>query len=538
VRPFEDAVVAEYTAAGFWDPEPLAERIATNASRQPDRLAFAGDGETMTWREYHERSGALARQLSGAGLGRDDFVAVLLPDGPAVHAIYVAAERAGVIVVGMGPRARANEIHHMLRVTGCRTLVTEHTHRGTPAAELAADLRARGADLERHLVLDGCVLLEDGEPVPEDSTLGPAAALGPDDLCLVNSTSGTTGLPKCVMQTQNRWKYFHQLAVAAGDMNEDDRFLGLVPAPYGFGLWTAHFTPALLGAPTVTMRDFDAEGALELIERHQITVIACVSTQFVMMLNSPGFHQRELGSLRSMFTGGERVPTERARVWEEATGSLVLQFYGSNESGAVSRTTVEDSAELRLTTAGRTIRDMGVRLLEPGTGELLPEGAGRGICAVRGPAMTPGYYADEAANRELFRADGLMVCADIVEIDSRGYLTVVGRQSDFIIRGGQNVSAQAVEEVVERHPSVGVAGVVGMPDEVYGERVCAFVELRDGELELADLTGFLEGEGVSKYMWPERLVVVDSVPRGANGKVDKAGLRERAAALAGAGGRA
>jgi acyl-CoA synthetase len=532
MKPFDEAVVEEYTRAGYWDDETLADRIRLHAERRPDGIAFADDRHEITWREYDEQSSRLAAQFVAAGLAPGDFLGVLLPDGPGVHTVYVAAEKAGLTVVGVGPRSRANEIHHMFSVTGCTALLTEAEHRGQPAAELLADLHARGSAVERHLILGrgsfGFDVSVGGRPVSPVATEElNGRALGPNDLALVNSTSGTTGLPKCVMQTQNRWKYFHTLAEEAGELTEDDVFLVVIPAPYGFGLWTAHFTPTLLGAPTIVQRSFDVDSAFELIERYRATVLCCVSTQFVMMLNAPSIDRYDLSSLRVMFTGGERVPTTRSAEWERRTGSLVLQFYGSNESGAASCTKTTDSQERRFETAGRVIDDMNVKLFDPESGAEITEPGARGICAVRGPAMTPGYFADPEANKRLFRPDGWMLAADLCEIDEAGYLTVVGRDSDFVIRGGQNISAQAVEEAIETHIRIGVAGVVAMPDEVLGERACAFVETRDGgELTLDELTAFLDEQGFSKYMWPEKLVVVDRVPRGANGKVDKAELRK------------
>jgi acyl-CoA synthetase len=169
---------------------------------------------------------------------------------------------------------------------------------------------------------------------------------------------------------------------------------------------------------------------------------------------------------------------------------------------------------------------MHVKLFDPETGDEVSGNGARGVCAVRGAAMTPGYYADPEANKRLFRDDGWLMSGDLCEIDDEQYLTVVGRESDFIIRGGQNISAHAVEEAVETHPRIGVAGVVAMPDEVYGERACAFVETKDGSaIDLEELKSHLEAHGFSKYMWPERLVLLETVPRGANGKVDKTGLR-------------
>ena len=189
-------------------------------------------------------------------------------------------------------------------------------------------------------------------------------ALSANDLFLLNSTSGTTGMPKCVAHDQARWYAFHDQVLDAADVTPDDVFMSVVPAPFGFGIWTSHATPTILGAPTVAMPRFSAEGALELIEKYKVTVAAAVSTQFIMMLNCPDILTRDLKSLRILFTGGEAIPYQRAAEFEERTGAFVLNFYGSNESGAFSKTTMRDTRELRLTTAGKLIENMNVRLFD------------------------------------------------------------------------------------------------------------------------------------------------------------------------------
>lgn len=431
----------------------------------------------------------MAAALCARGLERGDRVAVQAPDGGLVHAAFLGCQRAGIVVVGIGPRAGERETHHLLNKTGASVLLC-------------------GDDIEA--LVSG--------PAPADRDI-PV-----DELFLLNSTSGTTGLPKCVMHTQVRWMYFHELAVEAGELTGEDVFLSAIPAPFGFGLWTAHFTPTLLGCPVVVMPRFSPELVIELIERERVTVLACVSTQFLMMLNSPALAEHDLSSLRCMFTGGEAVPYERAAEFEERTGAAVLQFYGSNETGALSRTTLRDTRERRLRTAGRVIEGMHVRLYDAGGRDVTATGRGQAAC--RGPAMSLGYLDDDDANAQLFTADGWMLTGDVCEIDGDGYLRVVGRTADFIIRGGKNISAPQVEEEVGSHPAVAMAAAVAMPDEVFGERVCVYVELRPGRaLTLEDLCAHLAARGVGKELWPERLVVVGALPRSSGGKVAKGALR-------------
>jgi len=530
VNPAADPVVAAgYRARGWWGDTTLRTRVGELAAARPEGAAYLTDRGTLSWAGYHHAAARVAAVLATTGLDRGDRVAVVLPDGPTVHAAFLGIEHAGLVTVGIGARAGDRELHHLVGLTGARVLVTAGGHQGREAVEVIGALRSAGAPVE-HLVVvpdlgedpDAPILL-DGVPV-ERGAGAAAAPLGPDELFLLNSTSGTTGLPKCVMHTQNRWFYFHQLAREAADLRADDVFVGAVPAPFGFGLWTAHFTPTVLGVPTVVTARFEPDVTLDLIERHRATVLACVSTQFIMLLDAQVRRPRDLSSLRCMFTGGEAVPYDRAAAFEDATGALVLQFYGSNETGAVSRTTVSDSRERRLRTAGRVVDDMEVRLVDPTSGAATT-GVGQPAC--RGPATCLGYWGDEEANARLLTPDGWMLMGDIVEIDAEGYLRVVGRTSDFVIRGGKNISAAAVEEEIGAHPAVAMAAAVAMPDPVFGERVCAYIELRPGlTLTLTGLQQHLRRRGVSKEWWPEHLVVVDELPRSSGGKVAKGELRE------------
>ena len=520
---------------------PLAARIAQLARERPDGLAFRSERSSMTWHEYDERSDALAVVFAELGLHPGDRVGVVLPDGPEVHAVYVAAEKIGLVVMGIGPRAGEREVRHLLQRAACRALVSGPAIGDVPAHEVLSDLRQRGAQIEHHLVLDDdCIadpegtlrrVVVDGQRIVLDR--GDRAAevvadrgLRPDDLFLLNSTSGTTGLPKCVMQHQNRWAYFHHVAAQAGALSGDDVVMSLVSAPFGFGLWTSHFTPALLGVPCIVMARFSPTGALEMIASESVTMLACVSTQFVMMLNSPAVDDVDLSSLRVMFTGGEAVPRDRAEGFERRTGAAVLQFFGSNETGALSRTALTDTAEQRWTTAGKVIDEMQVRLLAEDGSDVTASG-GPGQPACRGPATCLGYYDDEAANEQLFTQDGWMLTGDIATIDDDGYLRVVGRTSDLIIRGGKNISAVEVESEVGTHPSVAMVAAVAKPDSTFGERVCVFVVPRAGTtVTLEEIAEHLRSRGVSKDLVPEHLVLVYELPQASGGKVAKARLRE------------
>jgi acyl-CoA synthetase len=506
--------------------KPLAARIDRLAAAQPDAPAFFSDSETLSWREYAERSDRFAAHLAGLGLAPGERVAILLPDGPGVHVAFVGCEKAGLVVMGIGPRAGREEIRHLVQKSDASALVTRAASRDLDYRALYEELRREGEALSTHIVVER--QLDADEPCYENGPFAPSdlasRRLGVDDLFLLNSTSGTTGLPKCVTHHQARWFHFHELAVASGDMTEADVFCSVLPAPFGFGLWTAHFTPAALGAPCVVLERFSAAETLRRIERHRATVLAAVSTQFIMLLNDPALGEHDLSSLRALYTGGEAVPYERAAEFEERTGASVLQFYGSNETGALSCTTTRDSRELRLRSAGHVIQSMQVRLYDDAGNDVTASRNGQPAC--KGPLTSRGYYEDDDANQKLYTRDGWMLTGDIATLDEGGVLRVVGRVADFIIRGGKNISGPAVEDAVATHQAVALAAAVAMPDPVYGERVCVYVELHPGHtLTLDQLKSHLAERGTTREWWPERLIVVDALPRSSGGKVAKGELR-------------
>lgn len=487
----------------------IAGVVAHWAAERPDALAIAGDDGRLSWAEYDRLSDSLAAEL-GARMEPGARVATWLPDGALPHVAWLATEKAGLTAVGIGWRAGPREVAHLLERSGARAVIVP------PGTEVADGTKVIELSLDRLAAV---------------SAPAAGAALGPEDTFILNSTSGTTGLPKLVVHTQRRWFYFHQLAMEAGGLGPGDVFCSALPGPYGFGLWTQHFTPAILGAPVHVRRRFRSAEMLRLIEEEAVSVLAAVTTQLILMLDDPELGGRDLSSLRVVFTGGEAVPYAKAAEFEDRTGAKVLQFYGSNETGAASVTTLEDDRPHRLSTAGRVIPGMHVRLFDPESGGPVPV-PGRGQPACKGPATCDGYWDDPGGNAALYTQDGWMLMGDLVEIDSDGYLTVVGRTSDIIIRGGKNVSAPAVEAEVMTHPSVSVAAVVAVPDPVFGERVGVYIEPKPGApaVTLDDIVGHLRRRGVSREWFPEHLLGVGPLPRSSGGKVAKGELRRQALA--------
>jgi acyl-CoA synthetase len=523
---------AEYQAAGWWTSESVSDLVHGHATARPEATAYRDDHGVLPWHRYDAHASSLARVLAGLGVAPGTRAAVLVGDGAAFHVALLGCERAGLISVGLPARGNDGEHAELMGRVGSTVLVTSESVRGRPPAEVVVALEESGARVEHHVVLGAqgdpvLVSSRDGDGRREDAG-APGSLEGrqvpPTDLWLLNFTSGTTGLPKVVTQTQNRWLYQARMAIRSAEITHQDVVLSAIPGGYGFGLWSGHMLPAVLGLTCVQMERFTPEAALALIESERVTVLACVTTQLVMMLESDALAVTDTGSLRSVFTGGEMVHASQARRWEARTGSRVLQFYGSNEGGPVSGTTLADDDETRLSTTGRILPGTDFRLLEETRDE---HGRRCGQLAVRGPGAHGSYWADDAANRDLLTDDGFVVMADLVSVDESDRLRVVGRQSDIIIRGGRNISAAVVEGHVLSHPAVRMAAAVPVPDAVFGERIGVAVELNDevGDLGLTDLVGYLTARGIGKEYLPEKLVVVDSMPVSSGAKADKKLIR-------------
>jgi acyl-CoA synthetase len=519
-----NAEAALYRTAGWWSDTTLSDCVRRNATSTPDKAAYvdatldAAD-RVLTWSEFDDAAANLGVQLQRRGVSPGDHVAVWHGDSSPIHVLLVAIERCGAVAVGLGARAGVREAAQILRSAGPSLLVSDADRR-QQATEAAGD-----ADP----ALRTAVLDDVSDDLVIDTTHQPGVTqgltpIGPDEPFLINSTSGTTGLPKCVVHNQNRWYYFHQKAVANGELTAEDVILPVIPTPFGFGIWTSHTTPINLGATTVRIARFDPAATCAVIERHRVTVWCCVSTQLMMIVASPASRDYDLSSLRVVFTGGEPLPYTQAAQFEELTGATILQFYGSNETGMLSATTTADSLHHRLRTAGRIVPEMQVRLFN-GDEDVTDSGRGQPVC--RGPATSLGYLGGTDHDK-LYTPDGWMRMGDICELDPDGYLRLTGRTSDFILRGGKNISAVEVEEMVATHPAVAVAAAVAMPDSVFGERVCVFAELRNtgDTLDLPALVKHLLAQGTSKELLPERLEVLDELPRSSGGKIAKGQLRE------------
>ncbi|HVU04579.1 MAG TPA: long-chain fatty acid--CoA ligase [Polyangiaceae bacterium] len=485
-----------------------------------DRLVF--EGKTYTNRELHERSTRLATALGRLGLVPGDKVVVLLPNCPEVLITFPAVWRAGMTAIPVLFLLEAHELRYILENSEARAIVTspELLHKVESAlAELGRQVEVIVAGPDAPPAYHGFDALVAGseplaEAVPREKT----------DLATLLYTSGTTGKPKGVMQTHGN---LHANAMnawnTATNRERNETTLLVLPLAHTFGL-SVVISGYLFGGKAVLMRWFDPEGALALIQEHRVKGMAGVPTMFVYMLAHPNASRYDTSSVTRWLVGAAPMPTERLRAFEAKFGGTMYVGYGLTESCpgiAVER----EGLPRKPGSTGPIMEGVEAKIVDDDAREL-PRGQVGEIIA-RGENVSPGYYRNPEATKEAFR-DGWLFTGDVGYLDEDGYLFIVERKKDLIIRGGLNVYPKDVEEVLYRHPAVQEAAVVGVPDTNMGEEVCAYVVKKSGaEVTAEELIGHSQAS-LAKYKTPRWVEFVSAMPKTTIGKIQKKELRRLA----------
>jgi long-chain acyl-CoA synthetase len=502
----------------------LAELAEGTAARLGDYDALWFDGRTFRSHELLDRARRLAGGLRRRGVQPGDRVAVLMANCPEVTVTYHAVWRAGAVVTPVVFLVTASELRHILVDSGATVLVT--TSEFLPkVAEAAAGL----TDLRTVVVVGrGSWPGEQQLADFEELATAPRADVVPradDDLAALMYTGGTTGRAKGVMLShRNLWS----CAAASSEISYVpgmSRLLNPLPVSHAFGLIV---TVIGLHSPepgfAVLMRWFDPDGWVALAERHRVHRSTIVPAMAQMLLAKP-LEDADLTALRYLSVGAAPLAVETiAEIERRLPGVEVLEGYGCTESGAVIST--NPPGERRVGTVGRPLPGYQVRIVDD-AGQELPAGAD-GEITVRGPGVMAGYWKAPAATETALRG-GWLHTGDIGHLDADGFLSVVDRKKDLVIRGGFNVFPRDVEDVLVRHPAVAMAGVVGRPDERLGEEVVAYVSLRPGaQVTPAELIEFARAQ-LAPTKYPREVHLLDALPLTSVGKLDRKLLRARAA---------
>jgi acyl-CoA synthetase (AMP-forming)/AMP-acid ligase II len=501
----------------------LPHAILAAAGARPDLpvvFSSAARSEAVPLRDLVDRATRCAAAFRGLGVQPGDAVAVQVPSRIEGVVAQAAAVLAGAVLVPVVPSYGPRELGFILRESRARLLVTPdrlgrrdyltdlHRIDGCPDLSSVAVI----ADSVPQGYLDWTQLVNDSEP------LSTPTAAAPDDVCLLVYTSGTTGQPKGVQHTHTT--LLAELRTRLTGVADDSRILAAFPSGHVAG--TLGLLRMLLqGMPHVVMDTWDAATAARLINEHGITATGGTPFFLTTLLDLAG--EVDLSCLREYGVGGASVPPsviERAH----QHGIRAFRAYGSSEHPSISGGSTEDALAKRAHTDGRLLEGVEVRIVDE-TLQDLPAGS-HGEIVSRGPELFVGYR-DSVLDADAFLPGRWFRTGDIGVLDPDGYLTITDRRKDLIIRGGENLSSKLIEDILAGHEAVAEASVVAAPDPLYGERVCAFVVLRPAAaLSLNDIRAHFSVAGTARHLTPERLEIVDDLPRTATGKVRKDELRE------------
>jgi len=474
----------------------LAALLRDAARMHARRPALTSNGQALSYDELDSLAGRFAGLLRARGVERGDRVALLLPNIPAFAAAYYGALRLGAIVVPLNFLLKRDEIAHRLADCGARVVVT------LPARDDVSSERVDPAQAAHAPRID--------ELTPVDGS-GTAVIL---------YTSGTTGGPKGAELTHTGLRMVATTLGRLLDVTHEDVVFGGAPLAHVFGMSAALNMTVAAGASVALVERFEAKAALKLIAREHVQVFLGVPTMCIALL-AAAESAAKAPQLRVAHCGGSPLAVETLHAFAERFGCEVLEGYGLTEA-AGTVTSHRRGRPVKPGSVGEAIDGTEIRIEEiaDGQGEVL----------ARGPGIMRGYWRNEAGTRAALSADGWLATGDIGRLDDDGYLFLVDRKKDVIIRGGYNVYPREVEEILYKHPAVREVAVVGVPDPVLGEEVVALIVPHDGQSpDRSELQSFVR-ERIAAYKYPRSIVVVDELPRGPSGKVlrreiDRAALR-------------
>lgn len=501
--------------------------------KRPDEVFLRYGDTSWTWADAASQAHALACSFQDLGIEKGDRVAITLPNWPEFVLTALAAAEIGAVVVPLNPAYSARDLQFILRNTEAALVVTAETYGGTEYLELFESLFSELPGLqylvtvgEEDLWYDDRVFqFEDLVSAGRGHALIPAD-IDPADPFAVLFTAGTSTKYKGVVQSHDSLLQTAGTTAAGLGMTESDRTLCTVPLFNIFGLGVALLTSIVTGSGLVLQESFDVAGVLDLIETERPTVLHGVPTMFVMLLRDAASQTADMSSLRAGLIAGAPVTPELAN---EIRARIVPDLeiaYGLTETApTVSMTLPTDGPEQRSGTVGRPLRGVEVQILDESE-EPVPSGT-EGEVAVRGFNLMSGYFRQPGATRSAMTAGGLFKTGDLGTLDDEGYLRIDGRKRDLIIRGGYSVHPREVEDHLRSLPAVADAAVVGIPNEVLGELVCACVVLIEGALVTEDEIRELCRPTLAEYKLPDVVHFVEELPKTTTGSSRRAEISRR-----------
>jgi fatty-acyl-CoA synthase len=516
--------------------ETIGANLERTVARVPDAEALVSrhQGLRYTYAQLDEAVDLVARGLIARGLGAGDRLGIWSPNNAEWVLLQYATAKAGIILVNINPAYRTTELAYALNQSGCRMLVAAQAFKSSDYPAMVEQVRSELPALEQVVFLgtdgwDG--LLSDGDAAPADPLRARMAAAQFDDPINIQYTSGTTGTPKGATLSHHNILNNGFFIGEYCRYSEADRVCIPVPFYHCFGMVLGNLAITTHGACIVLPEAaFEPGAVLETVQAEACTSLYGVPTMFIAELEHPDFEKFDLSSLRTGIMAGSPCPVEvMRRVVAQMHMEEVTICYGMTETSPVStQTSPSDDLERRVSTVGRVHPHVEVKVVDV-EGRAVPRGQ-PGELLTRGYSVMLGYWEDPGRTAEAIDRAGWMHTGDLATMDDAGYVKIVGRSKDMIIRGGENVYPREIEEFLYTHPDIADVQVIGVPDERYGEVVMAWVKPRAGAQLDADAVRAYCRERIAHYKVPRHVRFVDDFPMTVTGKVQKYKMRETAIA--------
>ncbi len=517
--------------------ETIGDNLRRTVARFGDREALVdrGSGRRFTYTELLDAVEALAAGLVEAGVRTGDRVGIWAPNRWEWVILQYATADMGAILVNINPAYRTHELEYVLNQAGISMLVAAPAFKTSDYRAMVGEVRDRCPQLRSVIFL--------GDPEWESLSTGDRsvlpelrAGLSFDDPINIQYTSGTTGFPKGATLSHHNILNNGFFVGELCSYTEEDRVCIPVPFYHCFGMVMGNLGATSHGSCMVIPAEgFDPRATLEAVAAERCTSLYGVPTMFIAELGDPSFGSHDLSSLRTGIMAGSPCPVEvMKRVVTDMGMAEVTICYGMTETSPVStQTRVTDDLERRVSTVGQVHPHVEIKIVDPATGLVVPHGTPGEFCT-RAYSVMLGYWDEPQKTAEVLDAAGWMHTGDLAEMDAAGYVNIVGRIKDMVIRGGENVYPREVEEFLYTHPDIVDAQVIGVPDEKYGEELAAWVRLKPGapELTAQALREFCTGK-LAHYKIPRYVRVVDEFPMTVTGKVRKVEMRADSVKLLG-----
>lgn len=511
-----------YIKSGAWKDVTFYNCLERRAAEHPDRIVFIDERRSLTYKQLKDQVDRCAAFFKSLGIVEGDVVTMQFPNRVEFPIVFFSLELIGAIANKISPDFRRREVEYILRFSNSKAFVCASSFKGFDYAAMIDDLRA-DLPLLKTVVVSGDTTvpnvhsLEAGLSSHEPIADSERVAMDPDAVMRMAFTSGTTGDPKGVMHSFNTTLYAIEVINSEMGVTSDEVILVWLPVGLNWG-YISLLQTVMAGCRAVLMERFDAERALQLIEKHRVTFIPTAPASLLAILNVPQFQKYDCSSLRVVVTGGASAAIETIKAYQQNMKGHLLELYGMLETGFHTFTRFEDDPQKVNGTIGRVVGQMELRIIDE-DGKDVPYGS-EGEIAAYGPSVHLGYFNNPTANSELFTADDWFRTGDLGKyVDDAGNVMIVGRRKEMINRGGKKYFPREIEEFLYGHPSVLHVAIVGVNDTRLGEKNCLCVVLKPGQsLTLDDVTKMLKGQ-VADYKLPEMLEFYDELPFTPTGKI-------------------